>query len=72
MAKIRRTKTHSTQFDMKKEQEPQDKTVGTVRAEKARAKANQFTDVKREDLLKKGLSIIYGSGGHAKTHACRG
>jgi hypothetical protein len=72
MAKTRRTKSHSNRFDMKKEQEPQDKTVGTVSAEKARAKGNRYTDSKREDLLKKGLSIIYGSGGHAKTHACRG
>ncbi len=71
MAKIRRTKNQSNRFDMKKGQEPQDKTVGTLSAEKARAKGNRYTDAKREDLLKKGLSIIYGSGGHAKTHACR-
>jgi len=71
MAKIRRTRNHSNRFDMKKGQEPQDKTVGTLSAEKARAKGNRYTDLKREDLLKKGLSIIYGSGGHAKTHACR-
>ncbi|MGA2177559.1 MAG: hypothetical protein ABSH38_21500 [Verrucomicrobiota bacterium] len=57
---------------MKKEQEPQDKTVGTIGAEKARSKANAFTDRKRESLLKKGLSMIYGGGGHAKAHAGRG
>jgi hypothetical protein len=57
---------------MKKAREPQDKSIGTVGVEKARSKANAFTDIKREELLKKGLSIIYGGGGHAKTHASRG
>jgi hypothetical protein len=57
---------------MKKRQEPQDKTVGTIAAAKARSKANGFTDMKREALLKKGLSIIYGGSGHAKAHAGRG
>jgi hypothetical protein len=72
MAKIRRAKNHSNRLNMKKEQEPRDKTVGTVSGAKARAKGNRYTDIEREDLLKKGLSIIYGSGGHAKTHASRG
>ena len=69
--RIQRVRNRSNRLDMKKGQEPQDKTVGTVGAEKARAKANRYTDIKREELLRKGLSIIYGSGGHAKTHACR-
>jgi hypothetical protein len=67
MAKV---KQHNA-LDMKNDQEPQDKTVGTVHAAKARAKANNYTNTKREDLLKKGLSIIYGGTGNAKTHACR-
>lgn len=57
---------------MKKEhQEPQDNTIGTTSAEKARAKANTYTDIKREDLLKRGLSIIYRGGGHAKANVGR-
>ncbi|HTA31324.1 MAG TPA: hypothetical protein VK731_12610 [Candidatus Cybelea sp.] len=57
---------------MKKEKvEPPDKTVGTLGVEKARAKANTLTNIERADLLKKGLRIIYGGGGHAKTHAGR-
>jgi hypothetical protein len=72
MPKIRPTKYRSNRLDMKKGQEPQDKSVGTLSAEKARAKGNRYTDVKREDLLRRGLSVIYGSGGHAKTHAGRG
>jgi len=60
------------QINMKKAQEPKDKTVGTIGAEKARSRANGYTDVKREELLKKGLSIIYGGGGHAKAHVGRG
>ena len=51
---------------MKKAQEPKDKSVGTIGAEKARARANAYTETKREDLLRKGLSIIYGGDGRAK------
>ncbi len=71
MAKRARSKREE-RTNMKKSQEPQDKSVGTVGAEKARAKANGYTDIKREDLLKKGLSIIYGGGGNAKAHVGRG
>lgn len=57
---------------MKKGQEPQDKSVGTVQAEKARSKANTYADERRQSLLKKGLSIIYGGDGRGKAHASRG
>jgi hypothetical protein len=56
---------------MKKTQEPRDKSLGTVAAEKARSKANALTDMERDALLKKGLSIIYGGRGNAKAHARR-
>ena len=71
MAKRRSFKSHSHRTHMKKDQEPRDKSVGTVSAQKARARANNYTDLKREDLLKKGLSIIYGGDGHAKAHSGR-
>lgn len=35
------------------------KSRGTVIAEKARAKANSYTDKKRSDLLEQGMAIIY-------------
>jgi hypothetical protein len=57
---------------MKNAKEPKDKSVGTIGAEKARARANGYTNAKREDLLRKGLSIIYGGDGRAKAHAGRG
>jgi hypothetical protein len=41
------------------------KSRGTVIAEKARAKANKYTDEKRSALLEKGMSIIYGGLNHA-------
>jgi hypothetical protein len=72
MAKRASIKHHRNALKMKKKQEPRDKTVGTMAAEKARARANGFTDAKREDLLKRGLSIIYGGNGRAKAHAGRG
>jgi hypothetical protein len=56
---------------IKKIREPRDKSVGTIGGEKARSKANSFTDLERQDLLKKGLSIIYGGDGTAKAHAGR-
>ncbi len=56
---------------MKKAQEPKDKSIGTVGAGKARARANGYTDTKREVLLKKALSIIYGGHGHGKAHVGR-
>jgi hypothetical protein len=43
------------------------KSRGTVIAEKARAKANSFTDKKRSDLIEQGMAIIYGGLNHAKS-----
>jgi hypothetical protein len=40
-------------------------------AEKARAKANKYTDQKRSALLEKGMSIIYGGLNHAKSSVNR-
>jgi hypothetical protein len=43
------------------------KSSGTLLGEKARAKANKFTDQKRSALLEKGMSIIYDGPDHAKS-----
>jgi len=44
---------------MKKHEPASDKkSRGTVIAEKARAKANGFTDKKRSGLIEQGMSII--------------
>jgi hypothetical protein len=51
---------------MKKGQAPEPKTVGTAISEKERAKANDYSDAKRQGLLEKGLAMIYGNGGYAK------
>jgi len=63
---------HEDRNHMKKAQEPKHKSVGTLGAEKARARANAYTDQKREELLRKGLSIIYGGDANAKAHTGRG
>jgi hypothetical protein len=47
---------------------PEPKTVGTRIAEKARAKANGYSDVKRQQLLDRGLAMIYGNSGYAKVN----
>jgi hypothetical protein len=46
----------------KAQQEALDKTAGTVIAENARSKANAYSDIKRANLLKRGLAIIYEAG----------
>jgi hypothetical protein len=56
--------------DMKKSQSQETKSVGTMIAEKAREKANDYNDAKRSDLLDKGLALIYGNNGYAKCN-CR-
>jgi hypothetical protein len=48
------------------------KSRGTVIAERARAKANKYTDEKRSALLEKGMAIIYGGLEHAKSTVNRG
>jgi hypothetical protein len=53
---------------MKKHEPASDKkSRGTVIAEKARAKANDYTDKKRSGLIEQGMSIIYGGLNHAKS-----
>jgi hypothetical protein len=47
------------------------KSPGTKIAEKARARANSYSDARRQNLLDKGLSIIYGGTGYAKTNRGR-
>lgn len=47
------------------------KTKGTVIAEKARAKANRFSDTKRQGLMGRAFELIY-KGGQGKVRAhCR-
>ena len=43
------------------------KSPGTVISEKARAKANAYTDEQRQALLEKGIAMIYGGSRHAKS-----
>ena len=51
--------------------EPSGKSVGTVMAEKARARANRLSDTEREKLLREGLAMIYGGGVDVEVHADR-
>jgi hypothetical protein len=44
---------------------------GTLIAEKARERANGFSDAKRQALLEQGLAMIYGGSKHAKAAAYR-
>jgi hypothetical protein len=56
---------------MKKPKKPGHKSLGTTISDKARAKANTYTDEKRHVLLERGMAIIYGGSNHAKTAASR-
>ena len=49
-----------------------EKPRGTVIAEKARAKANKFSDRKRDSLLEQGMAIIYGETNRPKSGVPRG
>jgi hypothetical protein len=65
------TKTRTKRVSrMKKSPEP--KSVGTQIAEKERAKANAYSDRKREQLLDRGMALIYGNPGHVKSNRNRG
>jgi hypothetical protein len=44
------------------------KSKGTKIAEKARAKANGYSDIKRGQLLDQGLAIIYGGRSYVKAN----
>lgn len=50
---------------------PEVKTQGTKIAEKARARANGYSDARRQGLLDKGLAIIYGGADYAKANRGR-
>ena len=43
---------------MKKQKKPDKKSLGSVIAEKARAKANTYSDRKRHSLLERGMAMI--------------
>jgi hypothetical protein len=47
------------------------KSWGTSVAEKERAKANAFSDEKRQRLMARGLQLIYGEREPARTAAHR-
>jgi hypothetical protein len=49
---------------MKTNTEP--KSTGTRIAEKARARANTYSDSRRQQLLDRGLELIYGGSRHVK------
>jgi len=58
---------------MKKKQKKRDqKSLGTILAEKERAKANTYSDAKRHALLERGMAMIYGESDHAKSAVTRG
>jgi hypothetical protein len=48
------------------------KSRGTVIAEKARARANAYSDEKRASLIEQGMAVIYGGSDHAKRANHRG
>jgi hypothetical protein len=50
---------------------PEVKTQGTKIAEKARNRANGYSDARRQGLLDKGLAIIYGGADYAKANRGR-
>jgi hypothetical protein len=43
------------------------KSWGTTVAQKERAKANAFSDEKRQRLMARGLRFIYGETAHARS-----
>jgi hypothetical protein len=44
----------------------EEKSLGTKIGESQRAKANSFSEEKRQRLLERGMSLIYGGNGKAK------
>lgn len=52
-----------------KKSPPEKESFGTRTGEKARAQANEFTDEKRDQLMNRGMSIIYGATNNSKTKA---
>jgi hypothetical protein len=56
---------------VKKQKKPDQKSLGTVLAEKARLRANTFSVQKRHSLLERGMAMIYGGADHAKAPASR-
>lgn len=52
-----------------KKQTPEPKTWGTVVAERNRAKANRLTDAQREQLMVRGLQLIYGDQSRTRVPA---
>ena len=45
---------------MKADPKKESKSFGSLVAEKARAKANGYTDEKRNSLRERGMALIYG------------
>jgi hypothetical protein len=51
---------------MSKKPAVEKRSWGTAVAEKERAKANTFSDEKRQQLLGRALQLIYGEPAHAR------
>jgi hypothetical protein len=51
---------------MRKKAAREKKSWGTIVAEKERAKANTFSDAKRQQLMARGLQLIYGQPPHVR------
>jgi len=56
----------STPKTQKKMSEKNEKSRGTLIAEKARSRANKYTDGERAALLNRTMALIYGGGKHGK------
>ena len=51
----------------KKQSTPAEESIGTRIAAAERTRANGFSEEKRQKLLERGMSLIYGGPGKAKT-----
>jgi len=52
-----------------KKSPPEKESFGTRTGEKARAQANEFMDEKRDQLMNRGMSIIYGATNNSNSKA---
>ncbi len=52
-----------------KKSPPEKESFGTRTGEKARAEANEFTDEKRDQLMNRGMAIIYGATNNSNSNS---
>ena len=56
---------------MQKQTQNKEESTGTLIAAKQREEANGYSDAKRQELLERGLAMIYGGSKHAKVPVSR-